>query len=235
MPNPKIAALVAFRNEERYLSSFLSHISPWVDGILCVDDSSTDSSYSIASSCLKVISVAATIEVKPDHANEVQNRKYLLKEAHRQGFNYVLCLDPDERLELRFLKRIRRIVEDNPASVHWLQVRDLWNSDSQYRVDGVWSSKFKPVLMPCYELGEYWEPGLHHRWTPPKLDVPALKVVLPYNLYHLRSIHKADRAKRVLKFNEVDKAKHYQADYDYLNSEQNMILESIPPGREYFR
>lgn len=233
---PRVLALIAFRNEENYLPGYFAHLSPFVDGFLAVDDCSTDASYAIAAACSKTISIGCPVECRPTHGNEVLNRKWLLNEAHRNGAHYLLMSDADERFETRFLQNLHQIIEQNRTNVGWLQIRDCWNAPEQYRIDPPWNSKFRPCLMPCYPVGEYHQPGLlHTRWTPPRLDIPALKSVLPYNLYHLRSIHEADRAKRVQKFNEVDKAKHYQADYDYLNSEQNMVLESIPPGREYFR
>jgi glycosyltransferase involved in cell wall biosynthesis len=231
-----IFGLIAVRNEERYLPGFLYHLAPYVNGIIALDDCSTDATEDILRLEPKVISILREQRPGLAHAHEASNRHRLIEEAARLGADWVLCADADERFEERFLRRLRTeacIGDERNAPVRLLQLVNLWNSRDHYRADGLcqprWSARMfrLPATITCRD------PGMHQPWFPPEMqDSPRANMCA--NLYHLRMIERRDREARFEKFRSVDPDNDDQAiGYDHLIDEVGLKLKRIPLGRGY--
>jgi glycosyltransferase involved in cell wall biosynthesis len=232
----EVIALIAVRDEERYLEDYFRHLREFVDGFIVFDDNSSDRSPALIKREAKVLKVVRRHKSSAPHAFEVENRKALLTAAWQGGAQWVLCCDADERFETRFLQELRTIVRSKPERyVMGLQLRPLWGSGNQYRVDGIYSNRSKFVLFPSTPLGNYYAHGLLHTpWYPPILNSSDRKQLLPYNLYHLKSIATTDRLERYKKFKLVDPGlTHQPQGYEHLVSEKGAVFESIPEGRGY--
>jgi hypothetical protein len=170
----------------------------------------------------------------PDHYFEVDNRRTLLEAALERKIEWVLCCDADERHEQRFLLDLQDILAEAREALA-LHVRDLWDGCDQYRIDGLWRHKSKFVLFPLTPFTDYYPShALHTKWAPP--SVPCRdENILNYNLYHLVSLSKANRLKRLEKFKQIDPGNIYQPKigYDYLTNESRLELEKIPTGRGF--
>ena len=135
----EIFCLIQVRNEERFLSGFLHHIAPYVDGIVALDDGSTDSTVDILRAEPKVVSILSERRPGPPHANEVSNRHRMILEAARLDATWVLCADADERFEERFLRRVHAEAEKGESRdqpVRFVRIVNLWDSPEHYRADG---------------------------------------------------------------------------------------------------
>jgi len=234
--NREVVALIAVRDEERYLHGFFQHLRDFVDGFIVFDDNSTDRSEELIRREPKVLQVLERKQSSVPHFFEVQNRKALLSAAWDAGVQWVLCCDADERFERRFLKELRSIVRSKREEcVMGLHLRALWNKDNQYRVDGIYSNREKYILFPGTPPGNYYIPGLLHTpWYPPILGGNDRKQLLPFNVYHLKSIAAADRLERYEKFRSLDRALTQQPQgYAHLVSEKGAAFERVPEGREY--
>jgi glycosyltransferase involved in cell wall biosynthesis len=232
---PKIIALLAFRNEEKYLPGFFAHLREHVSEFVVLDDNSTDRSAGIAASQPgTTLLTRRTVEPHPPHFFEVDNRRLLLEAALARKAEWVLCCDADERHEKRFLEHLPALTSGAQVA-YALRVRDLWDSPDQYRADGWWEEKAKFVLFPLLPFTNYYPSGtLHTRWPPP--NMPCVdENILDFNLYHLISLRRADRLARLRKFKTIDPESAYQPriGYDYLTDETNLKLEKITPGREF--
>lgn len=232
---PKIIALLAFRNEEKYLPGFFAHLRNYVSEFIVLDDNSNDRSLEIALSqpCTTTITRKSE-ESHPDHFFEVDNRRALLEEALTHGADWVLCCDADERYETLFLEQLSSITSHRRVA-YALRVRDLWDSKDHYRIDGVWRGKAKFVLFPATPFTDYYPSHmLHTRWPPP--DMPCLrKNILDFNIYHLLSLRREDRVARLQKFKAIDPDCRYQPNigYDYLIDETNIAVQQIAPERRF--
>jgi glycosyltransferase involved in cell wall biosynthesis len=232
----RVLALIAIRNEERYLEGYFRHVRDFVDGFIVFDDNSTDGSAALIQAEPKVLKVFQRRESSAPHAFEVENRKALLTCAWETGAEWVLCCDADERFEERFLQALGPIIRSKPERcVMGLHLRPLWGKHNQYRTDGLYSNRHKYVLFPAGWPGNYYTPGvLHTPWYPPILSAPSLKQLLPYNLYHLKSIAPEDRLERYRKFKVVDPAlTHQPQGYEHLICEKAAVFQQIPAGRRY--
>jgi hypothetical protein len=230
MSPPKIFALIAFRDEERYLPGLLSHLRDFVDGFIGFDDCSVDSSFEIASHEPKMIGLFQRKVASPDHLFEVQNREALLRAAYRHGADWVLCCDADERFETRFLEQLRILCTNPPAVVMGMRLLALWENLDTYRI----GNAFKYVLFPAKDPKPYYQRGLlHQQWYPPELDT-ARKQILDFHVYHLGSLTSKDRLERYNKFERIDPA-HVQQPQGYKNliDESGLQLARITPDRSF--
>ncbi|HZT61411.1 MAG TPA: glycosyltransferase family 2 protein [Pyrinomonadaceae bacterium] len=233
---PKITALLAFRNEERYLPGFFAHLQPYVSEFVVFDDGSTDRSAEVARAQPRAVVLSRTHERSyPPHYFEVDNRRTLLHAALERAAEWVLCCDADERYELDFLRRLREITAAGRLCAFALKVRDLWDSVDAYRVDGYWGDKAKYVLFPLTPFTTYHPShALHTRWMPPHVEC-CPENILDFNIYHLVSLRREARAARLRKFKQIDPDSVYQPriGYDYLADESGLATEKIPPGKEF--
>jgi Glycosyl transferase family 2 len=232
----QVVAVIAIRNEERYLAGYFKHVRDFVDGFVVFDDNSTDSSLSIVRAEPKVLALLRRISPSPPHYFEIDNRKSLLAKALELEASWVLCCDADERFERAFLKNLRNLTGGKSEQpVMALRLRALWNSPNQYRVDGIYADRHKYVLFRCPSVENYHAPhSLHAPWYPPSLNAKKCKRILDYNLYHLKSIRTEDRLTRYEKFRTIDPDARAQAEgYEHLVDEVGRVCERIPKGKEY--
>jgi glycosyltransferase involved in cell wall biosynthesis len=231
----RITALLACRNEERYLPGFFAHLQPYVSEFIVCDDGSTDRSLEIARAQPKTHVFARThSEPHPPHYFEVDNRRTLLLAALERKAEWVLCCDADERHERRFLEQLQEIIAHRRDALA-LKVRDLWDSIDTYRTDGFWADKAKYVLFPATPFETYYPShALHTRWVPPHIECLP-ENILDFNIYHLVSLRREARLARLQKFKRIDPESAYQPGigYDYLADEIDLVTEKIPAGREF--
>jgi glycosyltransferase involved in cell wall biosynthesis len=232
---PKIVALLAFRNEEKYLPGFFAHLRNYVSEFIVLDDGSIDRSLEIAQSqpCTTIITRKYE-ELHPDHYFEVDNRRALLEASLSHGADWVLCCDADERYEMLFLEQLSSLTSHRRVA-YALRVRDLWDSKDHYRVDGLWGGKLKFVLFPAKPFSYYYPSHiLHTRWPPPNIPCVSQNI-LDFNIYHLVSLRREDRVARLQKFKAIDPDCRYQLNigYDYLIDETNIMIQQIALGRQF--
>jgi glycosyltransferase involved in cell wall biosynthesis len=228
--------LIAVRNEARYLPGFLNHVRDHVDGILALDDCSTDATADILKKEPRVISILREEHRGPPHANETKNRHRLLVEAARLQARWVLCADADERFEKKFLQRIPEEVargERTGEFVRHVRIVNLWRSANLYRVDGLCGPRWTPRMFKMPREISRRPHGLHRAWFPPELD-NAPRAYMNAYLYHLRMIARLDRETRFEKFRSVDPNNEHQAiGYRHLIDETGLQLRPVLPGRSY--
>lgn len=224
-------AIMCVRNEEYYLPGFLKSIEKYIDGIVALDDGSTDDTLNILKKHPKTKAVIELPYHESSDWNERNNRILVMNKAKELGADWVLCCDPDERFEIRFLKNLKKLT--TVKKCYWVRFRELWGKINQYRSDGVWDQKRKDILFPLSEVMTYDYQSNHHiPWHYRELD--DNQEVLNYNLYHMKMIKDADREKRKNLYNALDPNKVMQAiGYDYLTDEEGMQLTKVSFGKRY--
>jgi len=85
---PKIVAITYYKFDKDYLEDYKNNLSPLVDDFLIVEDKEAGLMY-----------------------DEGNFRKRLLQKAKRMGADWVVVLDPDERLEKKAIKKIRKLIK----------------------------------------------------------------------------------------------------------------------------
>jgi glycosyltransferase involved in cell wall biosynthesis len=231
-------AVVPFHDELAELPALLENLAPQVDGIIALDDGSTDGGARIMRDHPAVLEVLRVGSRTPHDWDEVRNRRLLVDAAARHGARWIVAVDADERLERGFRLRAEALIEragpDAPGA-YWVTIRELWDGPAQYRVDGVWGRKRSARLFRCRPDHDFGSLVYHGHWAPensrgPDGDFAAADLVI----YHRAMISPADREARKERHKRLDPDRRWQAmGYDYMTDETGLHLEPLPPGREY--
>lgn len=233
-----LVALLQLHDDRAYLQDYLDNVGAQVDGILVLDDGSTDGGTDLLESHPKVLEVLRLAPRRPHHWNELRNRRLLIDAAGRHGAVWLIAVDADERLERNFRDRadvlIRQADADGIGALA-LRIHELWDAPNQYRVDGVWGRKFNPRLFRYRSDHDFGARELHGVWAPLN-STPATGRfrIADLNIYHLRMVHAADRERRRQRYTALDPDRRWQSiGYDYLTDHSGLRLERLPEGREF--
>jgi glycosyltransferase involved in cell wall biosynthesis len=233
----KLLALTAVRNEMRYLPSFVANVSPHVDGIVALDDGSTDGSAEYLGSRPEVIELLRVPAERP-RWEEVANHRALVEAAHRNTADWVICLDADERLERDFRGRCERVVHrghQRGDTAYAVSLRELWGSPRTFRVDGIWGRKAMARLFQAREDHEFDARPVHGIKAPLQARRNGHFPPADLEIYHLRMILPEDRWARRRRYETADPDAVYQPriGYAYLTDERGLELRGIAPERDY--
>ncbi|MCC7124793.1 MAG: glycosyltransferase family 2 protein [Acidobacteria bacterium] len=234
----RVFAMVTFRNEARHLPDYLTNVAAQVDGIVALDDGSSDGSGAIVAAHPAVREVLRLAPRQPHHWNGVMHRRLLVNAAARHGATWALALDADERIERGFRARAERIIEDagpDGPLAYGVTLRELWDRPDQYRMDGVWAKKRIARFFRLRRDHDFGAGALHGHWAPENSrGAHGGFFLADLVIYHLKMIHATDRDRRLRRYQSLDPERQWQkAGYDYLTDATGLALERLPDGREY--
>jgi hypothetical protein len=232
----RLIALLAVRDGMRHLPGFLRNVPPQVDGIVALDDGSSDGSYEQLAAHPSVLEVLRQPRDRP-FWDEPGNHRQLVHAALRHNAEWILCVDADERLERDFRTRAERVI----ARGRWLgmsafavRVRELWNTTDQYRVDGIWGRKLVARLFRARADHEFDTRPLHSHKAPLQSKYRGRYPFTDLTIYHLGMLRREDRAARRHRYEVLDPESRWQAvGYSYLTDERGLQLRRVPPHRAF--
>lgn len=206
--------MFSFRYDAQLVPALIDNIRPAVDGWISWDDRQSAKSFT----------------------GDSQRRKLLIQAAYDAGAQWVLAMDPDERLERGAAEGIPRLVRAPFVRAWSFQLRELYETDA-YRVDGIWGRKRQTRLFrlfdrqfPIAETGAFGTAELHEPWVSARLG----RFHSNLNLYHLKMITPERRRARSALYHALDPERRFQkVGYDYLADDSGAVLQKIPAGREY--
>lgn len=234
----RLLALLAFRDEMRYLPGYFENVVPHVDGIVALDDGSTDGSAEYAARQPAVLEVLTYPPRHPHVWDDARNHRILVEAAWRHRPDWLLGLDADERLERSFRERAEAEIdrgEREGFSAYFLHLREIWDRPDAVRVDGLWGQKRSARLFRARRDHVFHEQRLHCHWAPLNARLPDGGFPMAdLFFYHLKMLHQADREARRDRYRSLDPDRELQAiGYDYLTDETGLVLETIPEERSY--
>jgi hypothetical protein len=127
----EIIALIQVRNESNNISEILYHLEDLCDGVILLDDGSTDGSYE------KAIHNKLLAKVKKNYKgyfDDLENRNNLLKIANFFKSKWFFFIDADERFDPRY-NNIKDCTNKEEVDVYRFFLVDLWDDIKKYRID----------------------------------------------------------------------------------------------------
>ena len=231
----RVLALTAFRDEMDYLPGLFDSIGPHVDGVIALDDGSTDGSGDYAASRPEVVQL---LQVPPGTHEECEDailRRMLITAAWDHEADWLLGIDADERPEHAFGSRMHSELDradELGAAAMWVRFVELWEP-GRARVDGVWGQKKKACLFRSDRSHGFDDRRLHTHWASLP-EPPDSWPQADLRLYHLRMLDPARRQARVDRYQRLDPDRVHQAlGYDYLVDETGIVLEDVEDDRDY--
>jgi len=236
-PRPRILAALVFHNEMKYLPGWFANVPPQVDGVIALDDGSTDGSGDFVVAQPSVLELIRLPRREPHVWDEPGNRRRIIEVALRRGAEWILVVDADERLEMRFRERANAELTRAKAEgirAYRIRLRELWGSPDRWRSDGIWSKKC-PVRFFAARLDhQFDERPLHGCWAPLNSRREGDFEQSDLIVYHLRMIEAADRLARQARYQSLDPEGRFQeSGYHYLTDESGLQLKGIEEGRGY--
>lgn len=221
----------------RFLPGYFRNVPPQVDGVIALDDGSTDGSADFVASQPSVLDLLRRPVVSPHVWNEPANRRLLFDAAGRHRPCWLVAVDADERMERDFGENARaEIARADAGGIAAVSViyRELWGAPDTYRADGVWGAKRRARLFRFREDAELDQRALHGRWAPLNSRSDGAFPPADLYLYHLGLLDPASRRRSRERYERLDPTARYQeTGYAYLTDETGLRLERLPAGREY--
>jgi hypothetical protein len=219
----------------RFLPGLYENLAPQVDGVVALDDGSTDGSggYAAAQSLtVQLISVPSGAQAELEDG---LNQRALIEAAHGHGADWLLGIDADERVERGFRARAEREfarADRDEVAAFWVPWRELWDSPHHWRSDGIWGRKRKGCLFRSDPAHAFHTRRVHSVWA--GAGDSSLWPQADLRLYHLRMIDADDRVRRVERYHRLDPDRRLQEiGYDYMLDDSELELRPIEPGRDY--
>ena len=233
----RVIALIPFRNELRFLPGLFANLSPHVDGIVALDDGSTDGSLQFVKRQDKVLEILETGRGYGGSWDEPANHRLLVGAALQFGADWLYAIDADERVERHFRARAEAEFDRADREGHTaysVHIRETWDWPDRIRVDGWFGRKAKGVLFRPRPDHLFHDRPVHCHWAPlndyPDANFPQADLIV----YHQRMLHRSDRELRRKRYEELDPERAYQhIGYDYLTDEEGLKLVPLPEGRGY--
>lgn len=157
---PNLVCILRVKNEALKLARCLSSM-PFLDGLIVVDDGSSDDTMEIASA------YAATILHTTDlDASRDLNLAYA--EAKKQGATHCLWMDADEQFEARAAESFRDLLRPGPINGWTFRIYPFVLSDEFFRVDRDWAQFTLAGQLRLFRAQD----GIH--WSDPRPSHPGL-------------------------------------------------------------
>lgn len=219
-----------------HLPGFVRNVAPQVDGIVALDDGSSDGSAELLAECDSVLELLRVPPGRPEW-DEVGNHRALVAAALRHDAEWILCVDADERLERDFRERAERVIRRGRLlgySAYAVRLRELWDEPSQYRSDGIWGRKAMARLFRAREDHQFDPAPLHGVKAPLQARRRGRFPLADLNVYHLGMLRPEDRIARRRRYELADPERRWQRiGYEYLTDTRGLELRGVTRGRSW--
>lgn len=197
----KVIALIHTHNEIVHIQEVLNHLDEICDGIILLDDESTDDTYEVAKSEKLLLKV----RVNREGLNELRNKNLLLDVASFIKTDWCFIIDADERLAI-YGKSLSSLL-DNSIEAYCFYLVHLWDNVNTYRTD-------VPEKSPIGSA------GILHRWRAFK-NIGRTQILSDIKFHFKHTPYQTDRKKIlpivIIHYGMLLKEKRHQKYSNYLH------------------
>ena len=209
----QLVALLPVRNGERWLPGWLDEASKWADGVLALDDGSTDATPAILRSHPLVVRVITNpVRRSYEGWDDRDNRQRLLQAADEFAPDWVMFLDADERIAPTDHEWLRRIsAEGERGFAYGFRIHAATDELDSIDPAGRW----------VYRMFA-WEPGMELpakrlHLVPVPRSIPRRRWLRTnVRILHVGTTAEPDRQARFDKYLEADPNRRWQDSYQHL-------------------
>lgn len=221
MPNRLICLLPA-RNAAADLPGYFASVARFADGIVALDDGSTDATSDLLAA-EPLVKIRLANSPRPDYRgwDDAANRNRLLAAAAALEPAWILSLDADERIDPEDGAALRQFLETDalPGCAYGFQVLRLKGDLDHYDPEGLWVYR-----LFAYEPEQRF-PDQRLHFVPIPTSIPRhLWVRTTLRIQHLAALNEDRRRARFAKYREADPDNDFQHSYRDLLSEPATIL-----------
>lgn len=215
-------------NESGFMTGFLEDMAKYFDGIILLDDGSTDNTWQLAQHEKLLLKVKKTRQ----GFNDLENRNILLNIASFFQSEWFCFMDIDERFDERFVD-FSTFEDNRDINVVAFKGVYLWNSMKTYKCDVPYSKNGLIKIFRMFRPLGRLQINTHKQ----KLHFAAI----PYNnsIFHSKILFKdygsLTKKKRSIKYEMYKKEdeSHDLSSYEYLLSDDNLLeIEKIDLNKE---
>jgi len=217
----KILLLAPVYNEAKLLPDFINHMSPFCDGMIFLDDGSTDNSYEL----IEGEKVLLKIKKQREFFDDINNRNRLLETAFFFNAEWLLFMDIDERFDPRYCN-LKRLAGQTEFDVFAFSIIHLWNSVDTYNSSFPGSNQ--GLVRTCRMFQSKGHLQINTQKTLHFTPIPyftRLKLVNNSILvHHFGHINKDLRKLKYIFYQKEDKQKDLE-NYEYLIDDSAILKE----------
>jgi glycosyltransferase involved in cell wall biosynthesis len=207
-----ILCLTPMRNVEADLPAFFNGLEAVADGLIALDDGSTDASRrSMAAHPLTLHVLSNPVREGYAGWDDLANRRRLLEAAHEFSPEWILWLDADEVVEPSDAQALRRFVARGAERCvsYALEVLRMIGDLKHYDKRALWVNRLY-AYDPCHTLAGG---RLHFDLVPAEI-VTSKRTSL--RILHRASLTREHRERRFAKYQECDPSNAFQPSYENL-------------------
>lgn len=181
-----VAALIVGNEADRYLSEVLAHLQTYVDGLIILDDGSTDETEEIILAQPKLIAYRK----RPRSgfwSNEAEVRQELWTMIEAVGPRWVLAIDADEIFDEQIKGALPSMLRQEKFQAFRFPIYHFWGDRRHIRVDKWWDPRRNYEIF----LFRYLPEQIYH-WPHRELHCgryPTEVLFYPSRFSHIRLYH----------------------------------------------
>lgn len=208
-----VLLLVQSFNESARIQHFLHSVSDLFDGIILLDDDSTDNTYALAQSEKIIFKGQKT----RNGFNDLENRNLLLDLASFVDYELAFFLDIDETLDNRF-HDIHKYVDDRSTNAYMIPYIHLWDDEKLYNtqypssIDGI-CLRYKMIRNIGHSHIVSDRGRLHFHQAP---TLAKTGIATDLLIHHYGFLSKEDR-KRKYDFYKKEDRENSQSSYEHFS------------------
>lgn len=224
----KLLCLLPVRNGRQDLPLYMESVGQFADGIVALDDGSTDDTADLLASNDLVVEIL-TNPRREGYAgwDDLANRTRLLRAAEKHAPDWIIWLDADEILEPSDAAVLRRFLEEEarPQVAYSLEVLRMIHDMRTYDKCAMWMWR-----LYSFEPG-YTFPNsrLHFKLVPEQFE-PDARCRTSLRILHRASLTEQRRRARYDKYGECDAGREFQPSYENILDPPRSLKPILPRG-----